>query len=77
MTLDMYALRKSVGQEAGDCCVFGALFIFVKRKWTGATAVKTSYLLEFLQNLQRAEAAGDGLTEDIHRNHTICTCMHR
>jgi hypothetical protein len=43
-----------------DCCILGALFIFVKRKWTGATAAKTSYLLAFLQNLARAEAAGDG-----------------
>ena len=77
MTLDMYALRKSVGQEAGNCCVSGALFIFIKRKWTAATAAKTSYLLAFFQNFQRAEAAGDGLTVDIHRNRTICTCMHR
>jgi hypothetical protein len=30
-----------------------------------------------LQNPARAEAAGDGLTVDIHRNPTICTCMHR
>jgi hypothetical protein len=77
MTLDMRVLRKSVGQESSNCCVFGALFIFVKRKWTAATATKTSDLLAFLQNLARAEAAGDGLTVDIHRNPTICTCMHR
>ena len=48
---DARILRKSVGQESGNCCVFGALFIFVKRKWTAATAEKISDLLAFLQNL--------------------------
>jgi hypothetical protein len=61
----------------GNCCVIGAIFTFVKRKWAGATAAKTAYLLGFLQILRCADAVGDGLAVDIHRNHTICTCMHR